>query len=155
RPKQPGRCRITALRHEDARPASEATIHFGHAGRGLLVARQDDFDFVLLIIESLVDASSVPTGNPKDMVDTRFLEHFHDSVDGLHTVFSLGLLPPVTLTLRKHSATLTRPHMRSYHDWIGLWISFCRSQRPWLSACSRSCCATPAAAPQWAVNSRT
>src|SRR5262249_49864464 len=30
-----------------------------------------------------------------------------------------------------------------------------RGQRPWLSACSRSCCATPAAAPQCDVNSRT
>ena len=40
-------------------------------------------------------------------------------------------------------------------DWRGFWASSRRSQRPWLSACSRSCCATPAAAPQWAVNSRT
>src|SRR5712692_7819513 len=63
-----------------------------HTRRRLLVARHHDFDLVLLVIQRFVDAPSVTTGNPKDMVNARFLQYFHDAVNGLHNVLSPGLV---------------------------------------------------------------
>src|SRR5215510_8639021 len=81
------------------RSAREAAIHLRHACRRLLIARHHNFDLVLLVIQCFKDTPSVSTGNAKNMVNTRFLQHFYDAVNGLHSVFSPGLVLPLTLPL--------------------------------------------------------
>ncbi|HJZ31051.1 MAG TPA: hypothetical protein VKF35_08095 [Hyphomicrobiaceae bacterium] len=75
RAKEPVGKHEDALANGNARLTGEAPIHLGHDTGKLLMAHEHRADGVLMVVECVVDAAHIATGDAEHHVDAGFLQH--------------------------------------------------------------------------------